>query len=114
MFIRENVTPSAPLRKGPRRETVEYKAFKTGKRIVTPVLSRAVFDAAVEIRAMGLQEDHERILSRRFGLTRHEVASIILACGAGFERGYRSLRLTMQSGLQIAEQVRQQTMEEVA
>ena len=36
------------------------------------------------------------------------------ACGAGFERGYRSLRLTMQSGIQIAEQVRQQTMEEVA
>ena len=113
MFIPE-ITPVAPPRKGPRCETVAYKAFRTGKRIVSPVLSRAVFDAAVELRATGFREDHERILSRRFGLTRHEIASIILACGAGFERGYRSLRLTMQSGLQIAEQVRQQTIEEVA
>ena len=114
MFIPENVTPSAPPRKGPRRETVEYKAFRVGNRMVLPCLPEKILDAGEDIRLTNPEEDDERILSRRYGLTRQEIYRIVFAMASSYRRGYRSLRLTMQSGLQIAEQVRQQTMEEVA
>jgi len=114
MFIPEDIRPVPPPRKGPRRETVEYKAFKVGNRTMLPCLAEKIIDAGEDIRLTNPNDDDERVLSRRFGLTRQEIYRIVFAVAASYRRGYRSQRLATQSGLLIAEQVRQQTMEEVA